>query len=413
MGGGRLAALGAICVALVATQQAAASGVRTHLTECSRDCETVLQYTALPGERNDVAVQTMPRSAGADFTPIVVRDDGARLTPGDGCRALDEHAVECEIRDDTPLAKGTFWMSDRSDSLNTSRLDAPIDARGGSGDDGVTAGPHDDSFDGGPGIDTFHGGAGRDTAVFMERARNLRVDRASPASDGVPGSVDRLVYTEDVFAPRAIGAILRGGRGPNRLMAGPRGVVSGRGGDDVLTVAGGGRAYGGPGDDTITNDTGFPLDGPQRPPRRYGCGTGNDFVDGTGLRDVVRADCENVATDSASQSQWIKLFGHPRRGNAIAILSYGCLIADGGCPLTITARIGSPLGPVLALRRLSLRFNSHDSAIHHYALRLNRRGKALLRRQGRLKLYLWFREGPYRTGARFTPRQGFATVVRR
>ena len=305
-------------------------------------------------------------------------------------------------------------MSDRSDSLHADRLDAPVEARGGSGNDLVTGGPHDDSFEGGPGIDTFHGGAGRDTAVFLEHARNLRVDRASPASDGVPGSVDRLVYTEDVFAPRAIGAILRGGRGPNRLMAGPRGVVSGRGGDDVLTVAGGGRAYGGPGDDTISNDNAlFPLESPQRPPRHYGCGSGNDFVDGTGLRDVVRADCENVAADSPSDAQWIKLFGHPRRGHAIAILSYSCLIADGGCPLTITARIGSPSGPVVANRRLRLRFGGRDSQIHHYALRLSPRGRALLRRRGRLKVFLWFREGPYRTGARFTPRQGFATVVRR
>jgi hypothetical protein len=393
-------------------QAAAASSVRAYLPPCSRDCETVIAYTADPGERNDVGVQRMPRPAGADFTPIVVRDDGAPLIAAGECRSLDAHSAECDVRDDAPLAKGTFRLGDRVDYLDTRALPAPAEAKGGAGNDIITGSPHDDVLEGGPGHDSLHGRGGRDGAVFPERARGLRVDLASPALDGPPGSQDWLPNIEDVYAPRARGAVLHGGRGPNHLMAGPGGRVSGRGGDDLLTVGAGGRAFGGPGDDTISNDNAlFPLDLPQRPPRHYGCGSGNDFVDGTGLGDLVRADCENVGADSASDAQWIRLFGHPRRGHAIAILSYSCLIED-GCPLTITGRIGSPSGPAVANRRLRLRFGGRDSRIHHYALRLNPRGRALLRRHGRLQVFLWFREGPYRTGARFTRRQGFATTAR-
>jgi hypothetical protein len=414
MGGRRIAALAALSVALIAPPQAAASGVRTYVPECSHDCETVLQYTALPGERNDVGVETLPRAPDAGFTTIVVEDDGAPLTAGHGCRALDEHSAECDVRDDAPLAKGTFQLGDGSDNLNAGGLPAPVEAGGGRGNDLLRGGAQRDVLEGGPGTDALFGAGGRDAALFRERARHVRVDLVSPALDGAPGSRDRLVGIEDAFAPRARGAVLLGNARANQLMAGRRGRVAGRGGDDQLTVAGGGRANGGSGDDTITNDTRLvALAGPQRPPRRYDCGSGNDFVDATGLKDVVSASCENVGADSASESLWIKLFGHPRRRGAIAILSYACLIPDGGCPLTITGRLGSPLGPVVALRRLRLRFNRHDARIHHYALRLTAKGKALLRRRGRMKVYVWFREGPYSTGARFTRRQGFAVVVRR
>jgi hypothetical protein len=386
--------------------------VRTYLPECSPDCETVLAYTAQHGERNDVGAQRQARAPGEDFTRIRVVDNFAPLSAGPGCRALDEHTAECDIPDDTPLAKGTFKLGDGRDYLSLPAFPAPAVANVGAGNDLVTGGRYGDIFEGGPGTDALHGEDGQDTAVFSERSRHVRVDLASPALDGVPGSLDWLPNIENVYAPSARGAVLSGNRKRNVLMTRHGGRVSGRRGDDQLTVGGGGVAYGGPGDDVISNETPLgALTGPQRP-RRYGCGSGKDFVDGTGLRDVVAADCENVGADSPSQSQWTRLFSHPSRSNTIAILSYGCLIAD-GCPLTITGRIGSPRGPVVALRRLNLGFNAQDSRLHHYALRLNAKGRTLLRRRGRMKVYVWFREGPYSTGLRFLPRQGFAMSVRR
>src|SRR3954454_24162600 len=47
-------------------------------------------YVADPGQRNDVTA-TRP----TDYT-VRIHDEAATLTPGDGCKAVDERTVECE-----------------------------------------------------------------------------------------------------------------------------------------------------------------------------------------------------------------------------------------------------------------------------------------------------------------------------
>src|SRR3954451_13165091 len=47
-------------------------------------------YVAGPGQRNDVTA-TRP----TDYT-VRIHDEAATLTPGDGCKSLDERTVECE-----------------------------------------------------------------------------------------------------------------------------------------------------------------------------------------------------------------------------------------------------------------------------------------------------------------------------
>src|SRR4051794_40339235 len=75
-----------------------------------------LEYTARPGQANDVTV-TLGRRA------IVVRDTAAALTPGSGCRpGTDFHEVTC-ARDTAGMtawnaARYTIALGDRDDTLH-------------------------------------------------------------------------------------------------------------------------------------------------------------------------------------------------------------------------------------------------------------------------------------------------------
>src|SRR5690348_8874267 len=156
----------------------------------------ILVVAGAPGEANDLSVSTR----GA----IVVRDGGAPLTAGAGCRAQGDGSVRCSsVVEVSEVDVDGGDGNDRIvfDDALTGRLHGgpgndviavPGDAHrtgvvsnlfgddgddvlsgtgglhGGPGSDRLTGGPGPDYLSGGPGSDVIDGGAGRDTVSFGE-----------------------------------------------------------------------------------------------------------------------------------------------------------------------------------------------------------------------------------------------------
>src|SRR4051794_18899746 len=181
-----------------------------------------LEYTARPGQANDVTV-TIGRSA------MVVRDTAAALTPGSGCRpGADFHEVVC-ARNAAGMAwnatRYTVALGDGDDTLHAvDQASAITSVIGGLTMTGV--------IDGGPGADAIHAGAGQDT---------LRGGPGPDVLDGGDGDFDEADYS-DHSLPVTAGI----GDGPGDGSAGE--------GDDVQSTVEWIR--GGNGDDALTGDGG-------------------------------------------------------------------------------------------------------------------------------------------------------------
>ena len=185
---------------LVWAPAAPASTVSAVLGEMSPDSKgsgggsvVIFVYEAVPGEANDLVVRR-------DAQQIVVIDRGARIDPGEGCTAVDEHHVNCSADQRLGLM-GTVRLGDgddRAEGVADADLGpghdvavgdrvkggpgddritgASIDGEdgddrlhvtyaggsGGAGDDVITAGDDGSVLHGGGGIDTIVGGAGGD-----------------------------------------------------------------------------------------------------------------------------------------------------------------------------------------------------------------------------------------------------------
>lgn len=309
-------------------------------------CEPApLVFEAAPGEANRVS------SEWADGE-IAIRDLGARLQAGSGCRQMSDHEARC-------TAYGTYLtmsLGDRDDlaeKVSGSVDGGPGDdvltgvtsATGGPGNDRLTATPAaittsldggagDDTLVGGDGGDWLYGGAGADVLRGGEGPDTLVGDGspAAPASaaelsgdllDGGGGEDivsyayhpagvvvdlatgdngrgaegDVLLGIENV-AGSAHADDLRGDEHANDLVGGSgRDVLHGAGGDDQLT-GGPGRDIGdgGAGDDLIDLRSGW--DTATLRLRRdvrgepVACGDGADRV--LVLDDRVAVDCELI-----------------------------------------------------------------------------------------------------------------------
>jgi hypothetical protein len=167
-------------------------------------CTPLLTYDAAPGEANDVTIS----QDGA----IVVRDDGAPLSAGDGCRQQGEHQAACG-----PAALAEFVMGDGNDRMAGSVPGAS---------DEVDLGPGDDVLDG-AGVGRAVGGPGDDVMLHGDRVSrwegnegNDRISATGPFADleGGPG--------DDEVEGGADQEFLNGGPGED--------TVRGLGGDDIL-----------------------------------------------------------------------------------------------------------------------------------------------------------------------------------
>lgn len=263
-----------------------------------------IAFVADPGERNDVFVV---RDSDGSW---VLRDNGAPLTVGAGCVALDAGSARCTppadaavhvtvdagdgddhvhvpdrnlgvqvdagAGDDVVIGGGTLIGGDGNDTLTGGA--GGDDVYGGAGADVLRGAGGDDSLsgdgigsgrDGGTFDDVLEGGAGNDTATYAGRAASVDGDLAVGAA-GAVGEHDRLVGVESLEGGDGDDT-LTGDDGPNTLTGNAGAdVLSGRGGDDTLRDGSGvDHLDGGAGSDTIyTLDAGDDARG----------GDGNDHI---------------------------------------------------------------------------------------------------------------------------------------
>jgi Ca2+-binding RTX toxin-like protein len=270
-----------------------------------------LNVLAAPGETNALAVSTRGT--------IVVRDAGAPLTAGAGCRSQADGSVVCSSDlpfvgttvdagdgDDRIAFDGDFGTlhggagNDVVDSANASPagfgselwgddgddvLHGDGVLKGGPGGDRLSGGPAEDTLLGGPGSDVIDGGAGEDTVSFADDTAGVVVDLADPGPDGG----DEVTGVEDVVGGSGDDRIA-GDDGANWIYGGPgRDAIAGRSGDDHIL----GDDFGGDGDDELDGGDGDDsLDGGDGDDSLDG-GDGDDSLDGGHGSDRFRAGAGN------------------------------------------------------------------------------------------------------------------------
>jgi Ca2+-binding RTX toxin-like protein len=228
--------------AVSAPASAGAAIVETHASAAAGDWDELV-FTAMPGEANRVTAQRIdgPEPPAAVWT---VRDEGAPVVAGPGCKSLDTQTARCEAPagrfelgaasdqlrvmdaaeagvsyvvergagDDVLIADGarcrsepvqmcaltgaTFRGGDGNDHLvGATRMD------GGNGDDLLQGGPGNDDLDGGrgadrlegaSGYDTLAGGGGRDTMLGGADSDSLSDGDRTGATDDTAPDTDLL-----------------------------------------------------------------------------------------------------------------------------------------------------------------------------------------------------------------------------
>ena len=376
---------------VLALGPATASAATVSLTPASqgeRPARAVwrLDVVAGPRERNRVRVTTGVAAR--------VRDPGAPLTAGPGCRPTAAGAVRC--RPSAPASRTAIALrADLGDRDDVLRLDGRrVDSarvRGGAGADRVAGGRGadtlvggpgrdalggaggDDRLDGGRGDDAIDGGAGRDRLTYAGSAAPVALDlRAGTGTGGRGGERDAVRGIEwvvggpgddDLRCPPVRCALqggaggdrllgngaddaLDGGRGADRMAGGPgddaltggRGadlLVGGRG-DDELAGGREDRGRGGPGDDDVRARDGDGGRGNDtlryvRGMRSGPCGKGLDSVRTRTRRDRVPRDCEFVG---AWEFDFVAAAAPVRRGAVVSLRIVRNLCYDAGCSLT-------------------------------------------------------------------------------
>lgn len=377
--------------------------------DCKYECDSAIAFDASPGERNDVRIAANADSVPTGTFAFTITDAGAPLTVGSQCVSRGAHSATCTaFNTEVGFFTGFLVHFGRGDhALDASSVSSTVDVWDGPGNNQLRTGSADDTFHVGPGSTYIDGGAGSNTAVFAGAVRRLRVNLASSAMQGGRGVRVALHNIQNVEAVRASGAVLRGNAGPNSLEAGAGSWVYGGRGKNELYAGSGGHLFGGPGADELSGDA-----HDRGPPRVFSCGSPQNLVFDTKTTDIVRANCQTVNADGGSLNQFVKLVGRPRPNQPFAILEYGCETQD-NCPVSLIARAGSLSGPVVALRRFYVRYAHRYTTYRRYALRLNAAGRAELRHLGRLRVVLYYEQGPYRSGVKFTPPVGFTTILHR
>ena len=286
-----------------------------------------IHFVANPGETNDVfAVVT----AGG----WIVRDNGAPLSAGAQCTAIDSNSARCTAPASTiSLA---LDLGDGNDKAVTPD-NQYVTIVGGAGNDSITGdgtfvgGAGDDILTGGPASDNLYGGTGSDSLIGYGGDDTLAGDADSvdgPDLGGYDDIVvggngnDTLLYTG---RPTAITVDLT-----TRAMTGARGEretpysvenITGGNGDDVLlgdeannTLRGGGgndRLSGRGGDDTLAGDGGIDIaDGGDGNDHLFGGDIGERLSGGAG-DDLISAAGRGLYLDGGSGDDFMASQGSP------------------------------------------------------------------------------------------------------
>jgi hypothetical protein len=319
--GTRGRAVAASAVALLVTAASAHGATisaEPYCPDTRSGCTPIVAYDGAPGEANEVTVE--PR-----YSTVVVRDTGALLTAGRGCRQEGEHGAQCDLAgfsvyelgdgndrftgavdgdvllgpgddvldgavDDVSGGPGddvmlngtdvTRWLGDEgNDTMSATGPDA--DLEGGPGNDDVEGGDGNEILNGGPGADTVSGLGGNDLLIGDDR-RDRYAPPAVPAADSLDGGdgADLVAYTlrtepvtVDLSADGPSGAAGEGDR-----LTSIEGA-SGGGGDDRLTGDDGANVLlGGPGADVLEGRAGRDILAGAEGLDRLSAGRGNDVI---------------------------------------------------------------------------------------------------------------------------------------
>jgi hypothetical protein len=252
------------------------------------DASGTLRFTAARGEVNQVAATDVPVRG-----VMVVTDPGSVIGVGAGCSAVTEHEAWCpyEPLRDQPLA---IDLRDGDDSATAFKVAfGAIQIAGGAGDDTIGDAPQSEAVvDGGPGADTVdvhpnfggrvdaRGGGGED---------HITATGATGSVDGGGGDdrIDLRTFVNPRGAPA--GSSVTGGAGADTIDAAGASFFDvadgGPGSDTVISEPGAVilRVLGGAGADAIRASASAPAS------TTIDAGGGPDTVDGGGGEDSI--DC--------------------------------------------------------------------------------------------------------------------------
>jgi hemolysin type calcium-binding protein len=387
------------------------------------------------GERNALTV-TVARGRA------LVHDGRSALHAGRGCRLLDSRTVTCV----KPRFFDVRVMAGRDDDAVDVRSDVTVGARLGQGDDVFTlrrtrsaawvdAGPGDDRVTGAAGADSLSGGGGHDVlrgrggfdelddgdtsgtanrdvldggrgrkdhVWYDKRTADMDIDLARTDGQGERGENDAIIGIENVVSGSGRD-VLRGNDADNWLnaRAGRGDVVIGRRGDDDLWNAK--RYAGGPGNDiVIYGERGA----------RVSCGRGDDNVTDMHRRgrNFFGAACERIGLLDVEGS-YRSLIPLSSPGAPIGRFSAGCgsfrpcSFTLSVFALTRSGAVGERIGHTAATVSYQ-----HGRILR---LRLSSRGRELLRRRGRLRVFIGGKvvEPKSKLGPRRVIRDGFDTIL--
>jgi hypothetical protein len=399
-----------VCGAVVASTFAVATPGHAAVAEVRDRTPTgaptgaVVQFTADPGETNDLHVLREARA-------IRLVDEGAEVVAGSGCTQVTSHEVSCPVHElrisvgdmDDAVSSGAAASihgddgNDRVEASGGSVLGgagadvvegsgAMENLAGGTGPDTLRGLGGDDFLqDRGDGnLDEFDGGGGRDKLWYDTNPISaLTFDLSAPTPGGAPGDEDVLHSIEDAQVSGETVQITGSDKANEILAFADQDVavehnviIGGRGDDSIRAENDGDRdtVRAGRGDDTLglsPGQTRYPVADDVR------CGPGRDVVHGPNLTTLIPSDCEEVHAGDVDYR--LRLPVHGLRAALFSATSRICDL-DGCSRFAVTVqraeRGGRPVGAILA--------HAAGSGRPRLSPRLNRRGRRTLARRGRL-----------------------------
>jgi Ca2+-binding RTX toxin-like protein len=247
----------------------------------------VFYQAARKGETNLV---TLTQEAGG---VLRFRDDGASLTAGDGCKAVDAHEATCKVA--THLELVDLALEDGADTATVNATTFGVAVSGGTGDDMITGGAGADSLNGDEGADTVLGGAGDDG---VNGGSNTGTQLFADVVDGGEGT-DSMLYDRKKAVTVNLGdpTVPAGEKGEGDTVRSVENIDGGDGNDVLTGSAAKNRIDGGLGNDVIDGMGGSDfIRGSDGRDKLYGSG-GRDVIEGEDGRDRLVGGCGHDSLD--------------------------------------------------------------------------------------------------------------------
>jgi hypothetical protein len=398
-----------------------------------------VRYDAATGEENRL-------TATINGEELVLQDPGAEIEVRGECTSTGPHRAVCSSSDDD-LSDIRVNLGDRSDQFGIETdVHTGIRVSGDAGDDVLQGGVSSDSLhggagndvvDGGPGSDTVNGGGGRDelrggepggqsdydfihdgerdgsaasdTIVvqgggqldYGSRRKRVTVDLAAGVA-GAPGERDTFTGISaviggagpDVMLGTARFDFFRGGPGADRLEGrGSRDLLYGQGGPD--------RVFGGGGDDVMSDNSDNARD-------IQSCGSGEDWVQVSDKRDLLRPSCEDGSWLRSRRADESRVTAQPAISRRRVVFRLTCADSD-GCLGRITLKAA---GRRLALGRGGFDIERRRNR-HRVVVRLNARGREYVRRGGHVRVVIFGSGRPCGCSNPRPVKTGFTVFMRR